>query len=414
MRIWLITIGEPFLPTEQGPPRLMRTGILAGMLCAEGHEVTWWVSAFDHYRKRAASPERIEADRNARPRVLHLHGIAYQRNIGLRRLVNHLQLARDFRRHAELEQVPDLLLCSLPTLELSAEAVRYGKRHGKPVLLDIRDLWPDVFQAALPSWLHGLLLPYERMARFALGGAEGLIAVSKGYLDWGLAKAGRQAASSDGVFPLAYDENQGMDLDEPPAREPGDCTLCWFVGSFGHSYDLATPIQAARLLRESGDRRFRFVFTGDGEQRALWEQLAQGLDNVHFEGWSSRSQIRAQARAAHVGLLAYRSGATQGLPNKLVEYLAYGLPVLSSLEGESETLLRAYDCGRQYRSGDPQSFIDALTALTAPGQLSAARGRATNLFHQRFRAEACYKSLITLLEIVAGGLPKPSRSCRRI
>src|SRR5262249_61124298 len=55
MKIWLITVGEP-LPIESGQPRLLRTGILADLLARRGHQVTWWTSAFDHFRKRFHSP----------------------------------------------------------------------------------------------------------------------------------------------------------------------------------------------------------------------------------------------------------------------------------------------------------------------------------------------------------------------
>ena len=49
---------------------------------------------------------------------------------------------------------PDLILCSYPTIELSVEAVRYGRTHGIPVVLDVRDLWPDIVLDLLPTILR--------------------------------------------------------------------------------------------------------------------------------------------------------------------------------------------------------------------------------------------------------------------
>ena len=43
MIVWLVTVGEP-LPTDPGSPRLLRAGILAGLLAEKGHVVHWWSS----------------------------------------------------------------------------------------------------------------------------------------------------------------------------------------------------------------------------------------------------------------------------------------------------------------------------------------------------------------------------------
>ena len=51
MRIWLVIAYEP-LPKVHGNVRLLRYGMLANNLSAQGHRVTWWTSNFDHVRKR--------------------------------------------------------------------------------------------------------------------------------------------------------------------------------------------------------------------------------------------------------------------------------------------------------------------------------------------------------------------------
>ena len=57
MKIWLLTIGEP-VPLGAGVrDRLHRTGAFARYLVSRGHEVTWWTSAFDHFRKQHLAAE---------------------------------------------------------------------------------------------------------------------------------------------------------------------------------------------------------------------------------------------------------------------------------------------------------------------------------------------------------------------
>ena len=49
LNIWLIQTGEP-LPLNEKIKR-MRTALLADKLIEGGHSVTWWTSAFDHFKK---------------------------------------------------------------------------------------------------------------------------------------------------------------------------------------------------------------------------------------------------------------------------------------------------------------------------------------------------------------------------
>ncbi len=47
-------------------------------------------------------------------------------------------------------------------------------------------------------------------------------------------------------------------------------TVCWFVGMFGQTYDLATVIDAAREQDALGTKELQFVLCGDGELREEW------------------------------------------------------------------------------------------------------------------------------------------------
>jgi len=52
MKIWLVTIGEPLPLGISKDDRLHRTGQFARYCASKGHEVVWWTSTFDHFRKQ--------------------------------------------------------------------------------------------------------------------------------------------------------------------------------------------------------------------------------------------------------------------------------------------------------------------------------------------------------------------------
>ncbi|HLB38412.1 MAG TPA: glycosyltransferase family 4 protein [Gemmatimonadales bacterium] len=410
MKIWLTEIGEP-LPLTPGR-RLMRAGLLAEALSAAGHDVTWWTSTFDHVAKVHRLPNQDTVTLAANYRIELLHARGYSSNHSLARMRHQHRIAKAFGRRAPGAPQPDLVYCCVPTLEVTDVAVRYAVRRGVPVVVDVRDLWPDVFLDAVP---RGLRL----LARVALHGqfrraarifrqATAIVAVSQSYLEWALRYAARPRGRWDGVFPHGYPTETIAPEELDRARQlltamgvDGRRVICTFVGTFGHSYDLAPVILTARRMLAAGDRRVLFVLAGDGERAGEWRALADGLTNVVFTGWLSAAGIAALMRMSSVGVAAYVAGAAQGLPNKIFEFLSAGLPVLSSLRGEAEALLEESGCGLTYSAGEAASFSAALERLLADpggGQAMACRARAR--FEADFRADQVYPALTRHLESV--------------
>jgi len=322
-------------------------------------------------------------------------------------------IARQFTERTDALPPPDLVYCCVPTLELTEAALRYAKPRGIPVVVDVRDLWPDIFVAALPAPLRApvrLLLQSEfRRARRIFQSAAAILAVSEGYLEWGLRYAGRPRQSYDAVFPHAYPR---LPLDgAAAARARGELeslgvdrrrVICAFVGSFGRTYDLGTVIEAARLLQREAQADVQFVLAGDGERRATWHKQAAGLSNVVFTGWLSAEAITTLLGMARIGLAAYAADAPQGLPNKLGEYLSAGIPVVSSLRGETERLLHASGCGATYPAGDARALAALLKQLVADERATAEMGRrALERYDAEFSATSVYERFADHLEHIS-------------
>ena len=158
MRVWLITVGEP-LPIDGNNDRLHRTGMLAKLLVQKGHKVVWWTSTFDHIRKihRFNSDSTINESNNFKIKLLY--SIGYKKSVSIFRFANNYLIGCKFYKYAQEELRPTIILSSLPTLKLSLASVKYGNKKGVPVVLDIRDMWPDMFLDYVPS-LAKRILPF--------------------------------------------------------------------------------------------------------------------------------------------------------------------------------------------------------------------------------------------------------------
>lgn len=418
MRTWLLTVGEP-LPTDRGTRRAWRTGLLAEQLLARGHEVVWWSSAFDHFGRVTRTP--VDAAIAVKPglTVWHLSGVAYRRNISLARLRNHHQVAAGFRTLAPAQPAPDVILSSLPTLELCDAAVAFGLARGIPVALDVRDLWPDVLFDFVPA-------PFKRLAPYtvpwmrrqlarATHGATAILGVTGEFVEWGLVHAGRSATPRDRAFAMGYSRQEPSKADEARARATwdsrglgdGGAPIVCFFGTLGWMFDFDVVFEAAaRIEREAPD--VRFVVCGGGEKLAKLRRRAESRPNVVFPGPVGQAEVWTLMRRSIAGLAPYRPfrNFDDNLPNKPIEYLSAGLPVIASELKVIRRLVEGERCGLTYPHGAADRLANAVLSLVRDRDLQQAMSaRASAVFAAQYMADRVYEGMAIHLEHLAGWEP---------
>jgi len=422
MRIWLVTIGEP-LQIIDGKDRLHRTGMLAKLLVQKGHKVVWWTSTFDHVRKvhRFNSDTTINESNNFKIKLLH--SIGYKKNISIFRFINHYLIGCKFYKYAQEELRPDIILSSLPTLKLSLSAVKYGKKMNVPVVLDMRDMWPEVFLDFIPSWAKGmariLFLPMYIMLSKACIGATHIIGITPGFVNWGVKCASRNPTSLDKSFPLGYKENAPKKKDIEDAerfwakyglsKNSNEFNTCFF-GNLGHSFvpEFINVINAAKEIKNK-NYPIRFIICGSGVNLDFYKKKSEGCYNIIFPGWVNETQIWTLLRMSSVGLLPYQNSKSFviSLPNKSIEDLSAGVPIVSSLKGVLGDLLNNYNCGTTYESENTDDLTSKLIYLfNHPKILKEMSKNAYTLYKNKFVAEKVYNDMINYLEYVSSSYLK--------
>lgn len=407
MKLWVVATGEPW-PTDAGKPRLQRGGIFARHCAAAGDEVTWWSGVFDHHAKanRAEMDVIVDVEPGLTLRGLHASTI-YRRNVSVARLVNHAQLGSAFARAIAKAPRPDAILVCMPLVEFAAEAVAYGRARGIPVVVDIRDMWPDVWVEAMPGALRSLAAvatsPYAARLRGALRGSAGVVAITDPILEWGLKLAGMPRRADDGVAPLAFALPTITPAERAAAEaywdaqgvSPHGFTACYF-GGLTQRTDPMVMLDAARAIPEADRNRIKLVICGDGDQLPALRAAAADLPHVLLPGWVDAPKILALQTRSKVGLIAYPNHMdfVLSVPNKVHEYWSAGLPVLSTLQGELARVLQAEAAGVAV-ARDPHAMASALLDLAgdrarlaslADGAREAGRRRSPELVYGDLRA----------------------------
>ena len=153
-----------------------------------------------------------------------------------------------------------------------------------------------------------------------------------------------------------------------------------YIGNMSLSYDLATAVDAVK-----GDAELTLDLAGAGPDEASLRQRAAGCDRIRFHGYLAETALRALLAQADVGLVPMFDDSCVGVPYKLADYAAAGLPVASSLHGETADLLARHAAGVIYAAGDPAALRSAVR--DAVGKRAGVAALANAFDAQKLYAE---------------------------
>jgi glycosyltransferase involved in cell wall biosynthesis len=174
-----------------------------------------------------------------------------------------------------------------------------------------------------------------------------------------------------------------------------------FLGSFRAWHGVIDFVRAAiRLLEQGCD--YRFVLVGDGPERRLAEHLAAAWrGRFHFTGALAYELVPDVLRCASVGVAPFNTAPHPALraagffwsPLKIYEYMAAGLPVVTTDLAPLNQVIREGVEGALFREGDIPGLATAMDRLLgdpATAQAMGARARERVVAHyswQRHCAE---------------------------
>ena len=410
MKFWIVTIYEP-LPFGDRRTRPQRCGMLAKALLDRGHDVELWTSTFDHISHTQLHDRSLFVNAGERISIQFIKGCGYPDDHSLKRFLHNRQTGREFNNlSGRRKERPDIIFAPVPVLELAEAAVKYADKQKIPVIVDVRDLWPDIYLTIIPKRLHflakKLLYSEYKRARFVFKKATGITAISNTYLHKGLSYAGRCIRDTDHVFPLGSGEiinsisQRSNTTSDPIYRQISmvkNKFVVTFVGTFSKFLDVQAILEAAKLLTSKPNVHIFIIGTGSRSQEYL--KIASRLPNVTMTGWLNSTDISSILKITKVGLVAYSEDAIMSLPNKPFEYMAAGLPILSSLPGELAELIQVYNIGRNYNAGDPVSLSREIQGFYEhPIETKKMGENSMKLFLVKYRSDIIYTEFSEHLE----------------
>ena len=267
---------------------------------------------------------------------------------------------------------PDVLHAHSPSLNAIA-ALRAGKKHGIPVVYEVRAFWEDAAVDHGTASENGMRYKLTRaLETHALKNANAVTTICEGLRKDIVARG--IAADKVTVIPNAVDIDKfavGGVADLELKRKLGlqDTRLIGFIGSF-YAYEgldvllRAVPAMVAKLPD------LRVLLVGGGPQDAQLRQLARDLkieDKVVFTGRVPHEQVAQYYDLLDVLVYPRLSMRLTELvtPLKPLEAMAQGRVLAASDVGGHLELIEHGKTGVLFKAGDPQSLAENVGALLA-------------------------------------------------
>lgn len=307
----------------------------------------------------------------------HGNGVARVRNMAAfvhRLYQDSTTIARSF--------APDVVIAS-STYPLDIfPARRIARLAGARLLFEVHDLWPlSPMELGGYSRWHPFILLLQAAENYACRHADAIVSMLPNVHEH--LQAHGMAPHKLHIVPNGADPAEwisGMSAT-PPAlsatlarlRNTGHF-IVGYAGSHGIANALGDLLDAARLLR---DQPIAFILVGSGPEKTALQQraLALGLAKVHFFDAIDKGQIPALLRAIDLAYIGWRRQPLYRFgiaPNKLIDYMMAGRPILHAVEAGNDLVAEAH-CGLTVPPENPRAVADGVMALMAlpPEQLAA-------------------------------------------
>lgn len=293
----------------------------------------------------------------------------------------------------------DVLIAATPSLPALAPAMTISKARRMPWVMWLQDIVTD--GAATTGLLDGRILTAARRFESASYASASRVVVISDAFRSNLLQKGVPDEKIVRIFNPWTREPKGRNQVARPGDAPPSILA---MGNIGHSQGLDRIVEAFQLDPELAELDARLVIAGSGV--AVEEVRARITDRrVEMRGVLYGDKLEPDLRRASLGIVSQRADVLEfNLPSKLMNYMAYGLPVLASVSLDSETAKIIQESGSGWVTDAryPEQFAaKAAELLRDPGSLERASKAGFNYARANFTPRSVAERFEAVLENVS-------------
>jgi len=342
-----------FLITQYFPPEIgaaaTRWGDYVKILNEMGHRVTVLCEMpnyplgkyFPGYKRKWVEIERVSSNLT----IIRSLTWANNRKTTIKKLGHYLIfMVSGFLNGLKVKNY-DIIIISSPPLFVGVIGAIISKIKSIYFFLDIRDIWPESV-TSLGEVKSKVFINFgKKLESFIYKTTTGFILTVPGFKKY-FEKHYPSQLKKPMVELINGVSREFIDLAQQNDRIPDKKFTVLYSGNMGLAQGLETVIETAKILQKYP---IDFCFVGNGVKlQSLEEKSKQmDLDNVSFLPSQKKEDLIQIIKKASVCLVPLKNEPLfrHAIPSKLFEYMACGRPVIVSIEGEVEKIIKRTNSG---------------------------------------------------------------------
>jgi colanic acid biosynthesis glycosyl transferase WcaI len=281
---------------------------------------------------------------------------------------------------------PDVLVSASPSFPALLPAIVNVRARRTPWVLWLHDILPDgAASSGIVDDSSLVIRASRRLEAAAYRAAERVVVLSHAFTQNLMAKGVPEAK-----IQLIYDPATRVPRSEPSFEAHTEPPRLLSMGNIGYSQGLAPLVAAFERSDALAGTPIHFVITGNG-MAAQDTRSEISSDRVEMPGVVDDERLEHELQAATIAFVSQQhEGAEFNIPSKIMNFMAYGLPVLAAVNpgGEVARIVEQAGAGWVVDSSDPDAFPRKLAeVLRIPGEVTA-RGRAAYRYAQQHFTQA--------------------------
>ena len=397
----------------------MRAMLLADELLRKGHKVTLLSSSFFHQRKTFRSNKLKFCKVSENLTIVLIPSSGYKKHISFERLFDHLVLSFNLYKFLKTNKSfrPDKIFIGYPPIETSFVMIQWAKKYKIPVLLDVKDNWPENFIDQFPSYLKKmarfLLSPYFRLSKYIFRNSNAITSITDSFIKWirfFTYKKSIKANSNINYFvsPLVRkrivmnndNKKNSIEFWEKQGLKLYEGNHFSFVGSLSNSFDFNFIYEFSNFLISSFPDH-KIVICGTGDRYEEIKLLFQNLRNTIIVGELDKHKSTILINNSIASLAPYQNTPNfkQSIPNKVIESLENSVPFITNTEGELKSMILKFNNGIFIKKS--KNDFSEITKLIEDKEFSNhLRKNALKSYQSLFNFERTYQKIIYNLESI--------------
>lgn len=285
---------------------------------------------------------------------VHWLPVAYSNKMGFKERV---QAFIKFATYASLKAASlngDVVFATSTPLTIAIPAIYASKMKNRPMVFEVRDLWPELPVAIGALQNKALIYMAKKLEKAAYKNASEVVALSPG-MEEGVVRAGYPKHK---VHMIPNSSDVGM-FDVPESKGKafrekydwlGDHPLIIYAGTFGQINKVGYLVRVAAEMQKINPE-VRFLIVGRGQEEKKIKSLAEELNvlnkNVFMPGKLPKEDMPALFSAADIttSLFMDLEEMWANSANKFFDGLASGTPIAINYKGWQAEVLEKNNAG---------------------------------------------------------------------